>query len=790
MLFKLLLICIFVENNKIMKTLKICLVGIFLSTSYSNAQSIVSITPNSVQPGQVLNALITGSGTSFLNGPGITNTRLNLGGSIIPSDSASINTIDNLHFTASFSIPSTGIPLGIYDLSVEVFDSVAGFPIIYNLSQAVTVGTIDGYITGQAYEDLNQNGVKDPAEQGLANVGIHNMPSNYSTLTDSLGNYSFSVANGNYTISCVDSSITDYLFSTSSPSYNVIINNNNSASNDFGLRRGLLSVAPSVVIQDETANFTVVSDSIFQTSSFPFGNINTAEIIQPGGSSISYSATISSIHVINNNILNFSISIPYYAVPGLYDLIIYTNPPFLGGHKLPGCIAVIAAPSKVEGKFYFDSNANGIYDSIVDIPMPSQSVLLMPNNKLGVTNMSGDFSILTSNGNKTLTCISPPGFILSTTPSTYNLNVTNSIATNNDFGFQAGTPNYDGTLSISGSTRCFTQSDIHFNFNNKSNLIVNGVLGVYFSSNLSANNPNADFISGDTLFWNISNLNLFASFAKTINFNIPGPLSNIEIYSFVRLTNGANVEYIDSANSKRTVTCSFDPNDKAVYPTGVQSENYTLMNDRLFYTIRFQNTGNDTAFFVQVRDLLDPQLNLSTFRLESFSHSVNTSLELNTRALIFTFNNILLPDSNVNEPLSHGYVIYSIEVESGLADATQITNTANIYFDSNEPVVTNTTLNTMVYSIPVGLNETNNENFNVIVMPNPATENALLRFDNIKNKSYKLSLYSLIGKLVFSHQTNSGEIVISLKDFTSGIYIYHLTPDGEGKTYKGKLIVK
>ncbi|HRB24658.1 MAG TPA: SdrD B-like domain-containing protein, partial [Bacteroidia bacterium] len=239
-----------------MKTLKICLVGIFLSTSYSNAQSIVSITPNSVQPGQVLNALITGSGTSFLNGPGITNTRLNLGGSIIPSDSASINTIDNLHFTASFSIPSTGIPLGIYDLSVEVFDSVAGFPIIYNLSQAVTVGTIDGYITGQAYEDLNQNGVKDPAEQGLANVGIHNMPSNYSTLTDSLGNYSFSVANGNYTISCVDSSITDYLFSTSSPSYNVIINNNNSASNDFGLRRGLLSVAPSVVIQDETANFT------------------------------------------------------------------------------------------------------------------------------------------------------------------------------------------------------------------------------------------------------------------------------------------------------------------------------------------------------------------------------------------------------------------------------------------------------------------------------------------------------------------------------------------------------
>ena len=68
------------------------------------------------------------------------------------------------------------------------------------------------------------------------------------------------------------------------------------------------------------------------------------------------------------------------------------------------------------------------------------------------------------------------------------------------------------------------------------------------------------------------------------------------------------------------VRCSFDPNDKRADPVGYGSENYTLKDQNIIYTIRFQNTGNDTAFHVQIIDTLDVNLNLENIRfLSSFS---------------------------------------------------------------------------------------------------------------------------------------------------------------------------
>jgi hypothetical protein len=57
----------------------------------------------------------------------------------------------------------------------------------------------------------------------------------------------------------------------------------------------------------------------------------------------------------------------------------------------------------------------------------------------------------------------------------------------------------------------------------------------------------------------------------------------------------------------------------------------------------------------------------------------------------WTFDNILLPDSNVNEPESHGYVKFTIELKDSIPQDTKIENFAGIYFDFNDPVITNTT---------------------------------------------------------------------------------------------------
>jgi Leucine-rich repeat (LRR) protein len=146
-----------------------------------------------------------------------------------------------------------------------------------------------------------------------------------------------------------------------------------------------------------------------------------------------------------------------------------------------------------------------------------------------------------------------------------------------------------------------------------------------------------------------------------------------------------------------TVVGSYDPNDKAVYPTTTLD---ISGNKWLNYTIRFQNTGTADAENILITDTLSSLLDKSTFTLLNYSHEPFVQL-YNNGVLKFNFPNIHLPDSNTNEPASHGYVQYKIRAKDSLTVGSTIDNTANIYFDFNAPVITNTTSNTLINcSIP------------------------------------------------------------------------------------------
>ena len=64
---------------------------------------------------------------------------------------------------------------------------------------------------------------------------------------------------------------------------------------------------------------------------------------------------------------------------------------------------------------------------------------------------------------------------------------------------------------------------------------------------------------------------------------------------------------------------------------------------------------------------------------------------INLQLFDFIFNNIQLPDSNVNEPASHGFVKFKINQRANNPLGTVIENKAGIYFDFNEAVITNST---------------------------------------------------------------------------------------------------
>ena len=165
------------------------------------------------------------------------------------------------------------------------------------------------------------------------------------------------------------------------------------------------------------------------------------------------------------------------------------------------------------------------------------------------------------------------------------------------------------------------------------------------------------------------------------------------------------------------VTGSFDPNDKAVSPKGEGVAGHITRADSILnYLIRFQNTGTDTAFTVVVLDTLDIDLDIRTLVPGASSHPYDLNV-LDGNILEFRFENIMLPDSNINEPLSHGFFLYDIHTKPDLPYFTSFENSAAIYFDFNEPVITNTVVNTL--TMPVGVAVIPEKNLAVNVQPNP-----------------------------------------------------------------------
>jgi uncharacterized repeat protein (TIGR01451 family) len=138
----------------------------------------------------------------------------------------------------------------------------------------------------------------------------------------------------------------------------------------------------------------------------------------------------------------------------------------------------------------------------------------------------------------------------------------------------------------------------------------------------------------------------------------------------------------------------FDPNDKTATPFG-EGLNREIPNDsQINYTIRFQNIGNDTAFQVVIRDTLDDNLAIGSFRPGVSSHDYDWQMTGNG-ILEFVFSNIQLPDSSIDAVRSQGFVTFSILPRPSLIPGSKIQNVASIYFDYTQPIVTNVVLQTI-----------------------------------------------------------------------------------------------
>jgi uncharacterized repeat protein (TIGR01451 family) len=218
-------------------------------------------------------------------------------------------------------------------------------------------------------------------------------------------------------------------------------------------------------------------------------------------------------------------------------------------------------------------------------------------------------------------------------------------------------------------------------------------------------------------------------------------------------------------------TGAYDPNDKRGIPEGYGNLHYIEPGTPLEYTIRFQNTGTDTAFTVVITDTLSDNIDPATFQYLGASHGVRPEL-YGDGILRFTFNNIMLPDSNVNEPASNGFVKFKIAHRQGIPLETDIFNEASIYFDFNAPVVTNRTQHRVGQNfVIVRLHEPDAVQ-NAQVQPNPVKDRVLVQWTG--NTEYYLEVMDATGRVIHSLNGAGSSIALTTNDWKSGIYMIRL----------------
>ena len=373
----------------------------------------------------------------------------------------------------------------------------------------------------------------------------------------------------------------------------------------------------------------------------------------------------------------------------------------------PGSIS--SPQGTVEGCIFYDTNQNTIKDP-GETCIPNQIVDVDSGAAFAITNSSGVYRTGVIIGNHLLKY--RPHHYWQSSGSGQTTVIIPSTSTNIvgiDFGIYPTAMVNDVLVSLTSALpRCGTTIPFWITYINNGTTTLNGTVDLFLDPNVTmvTANPNYNTQTGLQFTWNYAGLS--PGEVRQIKFDagIPGiSFVGQTIKSIVQINPVLNdTVIIDNADSLiQIIRCSFDPNDKLVDPLGYGSEGYIAKTTPyLNYTLRFQNTGNDIAYNITLEDSIDQNLRLIDMQIIGSSHQVEW-VSLTERKVKFSFWNINLPDSNTNGPLSHGFVKYRVPIDSSLVELDEIHNTADIYFDFNPPIVTNTTLNTICEFFPMAL---------------------------------------------------------------------------------------
>lgn len=234
---------------------------------------------------------------------------------------------------------------------------------------------------------------------------------------------------------------------------------------------------------------------------------------------------------------------------------------------------------------------------------------------------------------------------------------------------------------------------------------------------------------------------------------------------------------------------SYDPNDKNGFPRGYGAERYIEPNTELEYLIRFQNTGTAPALYVEIRDTLDiTRLVPASVRPGASSHDYEWDMQGNG-VVVFRFPNINLPDTSVSQELSQGFVKFRVQQQPDLPGGTKIHNRAAIYFDNNDPIITNKTLHTIGLDfIIVDTDGPPLPGAVVRLQPNPALHWVTVVAAGLPtDEPLLLRLYNRLGQTELEVSSPAAPFGFDARGLMSGVYFYEVLA-GDTVVGRGKLV--
>jgi uncharacterized repeat protein (TIGR01451 family) len=745
--------------------------------STSNPKELVSITPNSTSAGNTLSAVVTSVNTFFMTGSpqGLNKVELrdNHCNKYVASN---INVSSDVSFSADFNIPADARN-GFYDLfvetemgptfllpsSLEVINGLDIDLISFSPNTAIAGTTLNAIVSGSNVDHIFNSPI---LAELRSNSGFVIQALNINS-TSSLATMDFQIPiyaqNAGYNLNVA----------SSAGCYNLP----QPLQITGGQPREIISITPNSGYRGQTLSALMTGSNTYFMSGTLQGGIRKVEFVgqMPGNNQFTVNNPDITVLDTNRALLDFTIPLNMHA--GWYTV---TSENYAGdrwslqpGFEILGTV--------LSGTVTFDIDSSGTFTS-GDSPMPGRKILLLPDSVISITDANGNYFFSVDSGQYTISMYPDTNWFVTTSPQQITIAVDTTDIPLLDFGLQPLVDEYNVYTTITpGIPRCGTNMAYTITYTNNSTTSIDGQVYAVIDTGLTyiSSVPPYDVLSNDTMYWNYTGLAVNNSATILLTVSIPS-VAGDTITTAVgvnAISGGSEVAAFTNSNSA-VIRCSFDPNDKSVEPAGVGSANFVLINGYLEYLVRFQNTGNDTAFTVMILDTISESLDMSTFNVVAVSHAVETHIYGNVAE--FRFNNILLADSFVNEPASHGFVKYRIKPFSNSTVGTRVENVAGIYFDLNQPVITNTTINTLTDQLPVGIQVIEFGKQTLVIYPNPSSQYFNLLLPESFGKSASVKIVNLQNQIVKSISTSERILTIDLSEISAGIYfVSAISSDGK-----------